>query len=190
MTQLAHSDQRLIEGISKGDYKILDEIYAKHSSAIFKMVLDNNGTSDDAKDVMQEALVIVYKKSQDINFKLTSSFFTFFYSVCRNIWWRMLQKKRNKPTDVIDDNHDISAGIDIENEIMTRERQRFYVQKMKELSAGCRQLLELFLEGKTMREITDLLKFGSEGYARKRKYKCKKQLLNKVKNDPLLSELI
>lgn len=190
MTQLSHSDQRLIEGIAKGNYKILEEIYANHSSAILKMVRNNNGTQEDAKDVMQEGLVVVFKKSQKDGFRLTSSFFTFFYSVCRNIWWRMLQKKNNKQTETIDKTFQVNADIDIEKEILARERQQFYLKKMKEMSAGCRQLLELFLEGKSMREITSLLNFGSEGYARKRKYKCKQQLLHKVKNDPNFREFL
>jgi RNA polymerase sigma factor (sigma-70 family) len=190
MTELPHADQRLIEGIAKGDYKILDEIYSKYSTAILKMVREKNGTPDDAKDVMQEGLVIIYKKSQNADFILTSGFFTFFYSVCRNIWWRMLQKNSNKPTNSIDDTLPIDSEIDIEQEILERERHEFYLKKMKELSAGCRQLLEFFLEGKTMREITSLLGFGSEGYARKRKYKCKEQLLNKVKQDPNFRELL
>jgi hypothetical protein len=102
----------------------------------------------------------------------------------------MLQKNSNKPTNSIDDTLPIDSEIDIEQEILERERHEFYLKKMKELSAGCRQLLEFFLEGKTMREITSLLGFGSEGYARKRKYKCKEQLLNKVKQDPNFRELL
>lgn len=190
MIQTPHADQRLIEGIAKGDYKILEEIYSKYSTAILKMVREKNGTPDDAKDVMQEGLIIIYKKSRDADFTLTSSFFTFFYSVCRNIWWRMLQKNSKKQLDSIDDNLHIDSDVDIEKEILETERHQFYLQKMKELSAGCRKLLELFLEGKTMREITSLLNFGSEGYARKRKYKCKEQLLNRVKKDSNFEELL
>lgn len=69
MTQ-QHPDQKYILGLISGDPEILDEIYQKYSKAIFKLVRDNNGSTQDAQDVIQESLIIVYKKARDKNFKL------------------------------------------------------------------------------------------------------------------------
>jgi len=64
------------------------------------------------------------------------------------------------------------------------------LDKLKEISAGCRQVLELYTQGKKVKEIAKIMGFKSEGYARKRKFKCKEQLINRIKQDSRYEEFI
>ena len=91
MTHQEHQDQRFIRGIAKGDIKILEEIYAKYSDPIVKLVRQHKGTKDDARDVIQEALTIIYLKTKKTDIQLTSKFLTYFFAICRNIWLKMLR---------------------------------------------------------------------------------------------------
>ncbi len=182
MAQLEHKDQKYLEGIKNGDSKILEEIYVNYAPAILKLVKQNNGTAEDARDVIQESLIIVLKKVRNSDLKLTSTFLTYFYSICRHVWWKML-KKNKRTTVTIEGELGLIDSTDIEKEIIQRERHQFYLKKMEELSAGCRQILRLYIEGKRMKEIVAIMGFKSEGYARKRKFKCKEKLLNRIKND-------
>ncbi|MGB0839363.1 MAG: RNA polymerase sigma factor [Chitinophagales bacterium] len=189
MTHQEHPDQRLIHGIVKGDAKILEEIYSKYSSAIFKLVKQNNGTKEDARDVIQDGLIIVFKKARNDNLILTSSFLTYFFAVCRHIWWKKLKNKSNQ-TVTLEQDLRLIDETDIEKAIQTQERHQFYLSKLAELSPGCQKVLQFYAEGKRMKEIVTLMGFKSEVYARKRKFKCKEQLMNRIKQDPKYKELI
>jgi RNA polymerase sigma factor (sigma-70 family) len=187
--QTNHPDYKYIQGIASSDSKVLDEIYIKYSKAILKLVVDNNGTTDDAKDVIQESLIIIYKKAKKGDFQLTSSFLTYFYAVARHVWWKMLKKKRTNGVSI----HENLALIDdnnVEEVILYSEKHNFYLNKLKELSEGCRQILELYIAGKKMKEVVVIMGFKSVGYARKRKFKCKEQLMNLIEKDSKYSEFI
>ncbi len=182
------SDLRYLKGILKGNSKVLEEIYEKYGAAVFKMVTTNNGTINDVKDVMQESIIIIYKNTKKDSFKLTSSFFTYFYAVCRNVWLKIL-KENTKHTVTFIGDLELIDDTNIEQSIIKRERHQFYLKKLSELSASCRQVLELQMAGKRMKEIATIMGFKSEGYARKRKFQCKENLLNRIKQDVRFTEL-
>jgi RNA polymerase sigma factor (sigma-70 family) len=189
MAQSPHPDHVYIEGIASNNSKILEEIYQKYSKAIIKLVMDSNGTIDDAKDVIQESLIIIYKKSQDKDFQLTSRFLTYFYAIARHVWWKMLKKKRTNEVS-IDENLGLIEESNIEAAILKREKHTFYLSKLKELGEQCQQLLQYHTEGKRVKEIVQLMGFSSEGYARKRKFKCKEKLIKMIKQDQKYQEFI
>lgn len=189
MVKSQHPDSIYVRGIASGDSKILEEIYQKYSKPILKFVRNNNGTLDDAKDVIQESLIIIFKKAQNEDFKLTSSFLTYFYAVSKNVWWKILEKNRVKGVS-IDENLVLIEDSNIETAMIKRERHNFYLNKLKELGNQCRQLLQYHTEGKKMKEIVRLMDFSSEGYARKRKFQCKAKLIKLIKEDQKYQEFI
>lgn len=48
---------------------------------------------DDTKDVMQEAILIIIRKLKNEGIKLDCCFSTYFYSICKNIWFEELRRK-------------------------------------------------------------------------------------------------
>jgi RNA polymerase sigma factor (sigma-70 family) len=189
MTKTKHKEYRYIAGLIQHDSRTIEEIYAKYSKAIVKLVQQNNGTKDDAKDVLQEALVVIYQKVKYTDFELTSSFFSFFYAVCRNVWWRMLKKNKNNYKNLsIEGDILLVDDINISEELSKKERYEFYIQKLKKLGEGCQRLLELHFDGKKMPEIVQILGLSSVRYAASRKYKCKQQLVKLIENDANFSE--
>lgn len=189
MLQKKHKDDRYIQGIRSNNSVILEEIYQKHSKAIIKLVIDNNGTIDDARDVIQESLIVIFKKARDKDFQLTSSFLTYFYAIARHVWWKMLKKKRSNEVS-IDENLGLIEESNVEAAIHKREKHSFYLSKLKELGDQCQQLLQYHTQGKKVKEIVQLMGFSSEGYARKRKFKCKEQLIKLIKKDQKYQEFI
>lgn len=82
---------------------------------------------------------------------------------------------------------------DLDNEtvesIEKNERYLLYKKHFNRLPESCKKLLLLFFEGNKMKDIAIKMGFASEGYARKRKHHCQKNLLNSIANDPLYNEL-
>ncbi|MEQ9006522.1 MAG: sigma factor, partial [Ekhidna sp.] len=86
-------DSEILEGISRGDERMLDHLYKKYYRMMTKIVLSNNGTEDEAKDVYQEALLAFWQKAASGKLVLTSKISTYLYSICLNQWRKELDRK-------------------------------------------------------------------------------------------------
>lgn len=182
------SDQDFLEGLKNADNSVLKAFYERFLPAIVRLVENNSGGRDDALDIFQDALMVIYKKVNTDEFKLTSSLSTFLYAVCRNLWMKRLNKKSFsevsiKDTEVYKDDADMLDAMD------KLEKYRLFKSKMEELTGNCKEILQLFLNGVNMKRIAMQLGLSSVAYAKKRKFVCKEQLMGLIRNDPRYGEL-
>jgi len=168
------------------DRKRLDELYKKLYPSVENYVLNNSGSTQDAKDIFQESLIVTYKKVLNPDFKLTSSIDTFIYAVAKNKWLNALRSSKEM-VDIEDLEFDDDLDI---NQILTEQDKRsLYMTHFKKLSEGCRYLFEYFFKGMSMENIASAMNLGSAGYVRKKKHHCQEKLITAIKNDPLYTEL-
>jgi RNA polymerase sigma factor (sigma-70 family) len=186
---MAKTDQEYLSAISSGDTAGLRQIYREFLPRIVGLITRNGGTHDDAKDVFQDALVVLFEKCREERFELKSAFSTLLYGVCRNLWGNRLQKK-SRTEVTIPDNPKFSSDDDLESAILEEEKNRILWDAFQQIGADCQRLLELFFEKKSMAEIAEAMGFGSVGYAKKRKFQCKESLLDKAKADPRYAEYL
>jgi RNA polymerase sigma factor (sigma-70 family) len=172
-----------IEGIRKGDKKVLDEIYKKFYPRTQYMVTRNSGTEEDARDLFQEALMAVYDRINGRPMELTCQFGTFLYSICRNLWLKQLRKRSVHFVDVTEAEADLPAPDELEEVTLWHDRYQLYMRKFAEIGEQCRQLLLRFMQGADMKTIAAEFGFASESYAKKRKFKCKEQLIQRIMED-------
>ena len=185
----SHTDQYFIDGIANNNSLILKRIYQRYSHTIYTFIKDNKGNREDAKDIFQEGLVVIYKMTQKRNVVLNSSFLTFLHSICRKLWWNKLRKTK-KVQKMADFPPNIQLESSVEQRYIDTERYNLYREKMQALPTKQRQVLELHLEGRKMREIAAIAGLKSEEYAKKYKYKCKQLLLKHVTKDKRFAELV
>jgi RNA polymerase sigma factor (sigma-70 family) len=183
------TDQKHLEAVRTGDTPGLRQIYSEFLPRVAALITRNGGSYDDARDVFQDALVVLFEKCRDGNFKLTSSFSTLLFGVCRNLWGNRLQKKSRTEVTLSDD-FKFTDSADLTQAILDEEENRIFWDAFRQLGADCRQLLQLFFDKKSMEEIAETMKFGSVGYAKKRKFQCKEYLLAQVKADPRYQEYL
>ncbi len=181
-------DQKILEGIVAGDEVILKTFYKNNLRYVRGYILKNSGNEADVEDVFQDALVFLYQKLKTDTLELHSSLSTYFYGVCKNIWRNRLRK--NRKMVIVDD---ISEDTEIENpsilkEIEDKEREHVYRKYFINLSGTCREVLTLLFEGNSMKEIAKTTGY-SEGYTRKKKFECKKSLIEMIEKDPIYKEL-
>jgi len=163
-------------------------MYAALFPAIRKLVRNYGGSEADAKDVFQDAVIVIYEKAQKPDFQLTSKFSTFFYGVCHNIWRSQQQKKSNTEVTIPEEakyTEDNSFEIDM----LQIERGKLFYKALRQLGEDCQKLLELFFQRLPMDEIAQQMGFANEGHARVRKSRCKDRLVELVKNDDAFHEL-
>ncbi len=182
------TDQEYLRGLLHGDSTVIKEIYEQFHKAIAHLVETNHGTRDDARDVFQEGLMLVYQKAGEPDFQLSSSFFSYFYGVCRFIWKNKLKKKSNQSVTL---NEEMTSMLeDLSAPDVEKQEQLFlYRQKFQLLGRDCQRLLTLFLDKISMAEIMETLGYASISYTKKRKFQCKNQLVRLIENDPKYQEL-
>jgi len=174
----------ILQGLKDRDTKVLDYIYNNFFYQIKVFIAKNHGTVEDAQDIYQDAILVIYLKTRENNLSLTCSFSTYLYSVCRRLWLKQLEQKRQRKTIA----EDTGIFIDLDESVIelfeVNDRYKLYQEHFKKLSFSCQKVLELFLAGIPLKDIAKVLGFKSEQYAKKRKYQCKEKLVNSIKTDP------
>ena len=182
------TENQYIKAILTNDIVTLKKIYQKYFPKIFSMVKLNNGNLEDAQDVFQEAMVVILKKASQKDFNLNTEFYSYLYSVSKFIWLRQLKKKHR--TEVTLDNEEGLVHED-QWELITveGERRKLYLKFFAQLGKDCQDVLRLFFEGKKLKTIAETKNYSIE-YAKRKKYKCKEELVAKIKNSDTFKELV
>ncbi|MBK0404828.1 sigma-70 family RNA polymerase sigma factor [Adhaeribacter sp. BT258] len=167
-----HTDESLIAGIRQDDDRALSYLYKLHYPMVAHFILSNSGTSDEAKDIFQEGILVFYEKIKDGTLELTCQIKTYLYSVCRRLWLKKLAEK-NRFSGVIDSENFI--GLEDEPVAPEETELKFSVmeQAMNQLGEPCRTLLEdFYLQARSMQDITEKFGYTNADNAKNQKYKC------------------
>ena len=176
--------KKLIEGIRSQDKTVLKNLYADYFPSIKRFVIENNGSEQDAKDVFQDGIVIIYRKIKNGTFNLTSSFKAYIYSVCRYIWIKHLyDRKQNIYDQNIYVEYEGIQDISID-EYEKNEQYKLYQTHFKRLNKDCQKVLQLFLNKVSLKDIAEKMGIDSIQFVKRKKYKCKEQLIRYIKSDP------
>ncbi len=190
---IGYSDEQILKGILRHDNLILQYIYKQYYYNINYFIRKNQGSEDDASDIFQEAIIIIYRKikENDLVFE-KSSFKGYLFSVCRFLWLKQLEKRRvekEKLNDSLPYQEDLYD--DNLNEIVIKnERYGLYQKHFGALSTDCQKLLQLFFEKVSLKEIAMVMGYKSEKYAKKRKFKCKELLISRIKQDAEFKKIL
>ncbi len=179
-----YTDEAIVEGIKVRDNTIIKYIYGEYFPTIKFLVTTNSGTESDAEDVFQDALLIIYKKVVETGLILTSSFKTFLYSICRNLWLQRLDKKAFSSDFLYIENlNNLQETLSSEKAREEGEKYKLFQLHFLTLSEDCQKILRLFLEKRALKDIAKIMGFKSEKYAKTRKFMCKEKLKEKIMND-------
>ena len=168
-------DSEILKRISKGDERILDHLYKKYYRMMTRIVLSNNGTEEEAKDVYQEALLVFWQKAVRGDLVLTSKISTYLYSICLNQWRKELDRKSRLSSQEVDGEYYQSYD--------SEERSKIVHACIEQLGDVCKKVLtHYYFDGMNMQEIAKKLKFANTDSVKTKKYKCKKKLDELIKN--------
>ena len=180
------SEEEIIHAFKNNDHSFIRNLYAIHLPVISRFVSYNNGEADDAKDLIQQAMLIVFQKVRSNEFELTCSFKTYLYSICKNLWLKELRKKKveNRISLDPDEMEEVELFIEVENEYDYSIQYFLYRWHFHNLSTICKDLLKMTLAKVSYDEIAERLRLSDGEIARKKKYRCKELLIKRIKSDP------
>lgn len=184
------SDEAILEGIKLRSQFIVSHLYEELFPVLTKFVQANSGAEEDAEDIFQEALIVVYQKMSQPGFELTSSFKGFFFGVCRMLWLRKitssdideetLDLEEVFTASALAHEDDIARELKIDADVLM---MGLYQKHFLKLNMECQQILRLSMRKVPQKEIAEEMNLTSN-YVKTRKFMCKKQLIEKIKNDP------
>jgi RNA polymerase sigma factor (sigma-70 family) len=181
--------EAILEGLKNSDSVVLEYVYKKYFPIVRFFVIKNSGTDEDAKDIFQEAIILIFKRLKEGTLDLTCAFKTYLFSVCRILWLRQLEKKKVRNEVVTDNQTFVHLDDDIEGMAAEQEQFRVYQKHFQLLHKDCQQILQLFLKKVPLKEIAQIMSIKSDKYLKKRKYECKEALIKRIQNDPEFKRL-
>ena len=136
------------------------------------LIVNNNGTAEDAKDVFKEAMVVLYEKATSGVFELNCQLKTYLYSVSRRLWLRRLQQQSRY---LLSDTE--AEYVSVEEDAEAHERRDLEFRLMEKAINGigepCKSLLEAFyIHKRGMQEIATAFGYTNADNAKNQKYKC------------------
>lgn len=183
------NERSLLQGLARNDRKAVETIYKENYNLIQALVINNNGTAEDAKDIFQEAIIVLYEKARSDNFELNCQIKTFVYSVSRRLWLKRLMHQNRFSLSETSEEH-----VVVEEDVEEHEKRNTEFTMMERAMGGlgepCKSLLEAFyLQKRSMQEIAGSFGYTNAENAKNQKYKClvrlKKLFFSQYKNDPI-----
>ncbi len=177
----------LLKGLAAGDRKIIEGIYKDHFNMIQSLIVNNNGTADDARDIFQEAMVVLYEKVRTGSFELNCQLKTYLYSVSKRLWLKRLHQNNRLFTQEVD----LETTVPVDEEIGQHEKRdaefELMSQAIQRLGEPCKSLLEAYyLRKMKMQDIALQFGYTNSDNAKNQKYKClmrlKKLFFSEYKN--------
>lgn len=182
----------LIQKIKEGkDKEVVADLYKKVLPTIRKYVKRNGGTLDDAHDVFQESIMILYKKVMKGENDVIENVEGYLYQIGIYTWIKKV-KEASRYQLISDDfeldkvtNHSI-------NEVSYSHKQS---EIIKNLFAGlgdkCKELLQLSIYSDLSQEdIMIRMGFGTIGAVKMQHKRCKKKMMALLKSKPHVLETL
>jgi RNA polymerase sigma factor (sigma-70 family) len=185
MNQL--SEKQLINGFLEHNNRILKKFYDDCFPMIEKMVINTGGIIEQAEDVFQEALLVLYDKLLSGQFELKCKLTTYIYAVSKKIW--LQEKRKNSRKKIrISEEFDTVQEPDYSEEVDDRIKDIFKYH-FEQLSKDCQNILKMHFNKINISEIQRVMGYESTHYTMDRKYRCKKSLIKRIINDPKFNSI-
>ena len=173
----APTDSEVILGILNNSEAVLKRLYIAYFPMVLQLIINNNGTQDDAKDVYQEAIIVLYNKVKAGEFELSSKLKTFIYSVCRRLWLKKLTHMSRFDSDI----KDYEEYLPVDDELEQHNERDMQFQKMGSalnlLGEPCKTIIEdFYIHDRSMQEICERFGYTNADNAKTQKYKCLQRL--------------
>lgn len=173
---------RIIADLKSGNDLTIKQIYLEHFPPVRNLVLNNHGNMEDAEDVYQDCLVIIYRKIRNDELQIQCAFSTYLFSIARNLWLQRLKAREI---------HYRNEGALSEPEDpwprdawVLEEKLKLFREHFKKMSPDCRKVIRMMTEKKSIEEIALKMGYRNTTYAKTKKFNCKETLKRKILADP------
>lgn len=171
------TDREVVLGVLNNSVEALNKLYVSYFPMVLQFILNNSGDEDDAKDVYQEAIIVLYNKIRSGNFELSSKLKTYLYSVSRRIWLKKLAQESKKTNNIADFEEVLAVDDDIEQHEVRDMQFEKMKTAMEALGEPCKTIIQdFYIHNNSMQEICEKFGYTNTDNAKTQKYKCLQRL--------------
>ena len=177
-----HPDQMYIEGLANNNSAVIQSIYKKFVPKVVSYIRNNSGNEDQAQDVVQEVLILLFNQAKAKKLELTCPFDAYFFLLCKRKWLNELKKSVNKGVTLQEDYTSTTESTQVmiaETELFD-EKQELFDLMFQKLGDKCKEVLQLSFSLQSMEEVAEKLNV-TYGYVRKKKSLCTGQLTQYIR---------
>lgn len=173
-----HSDHQYIEFLRKNDAQGIHAIYTRYAPEALRWVRSRQGNAEDARDVFQEALTILFEKAQDPRFVLTCPLGALLYVLYSRKWINRLREKKREGVVRLEEElrYTEECTPDVlslaEEALAHAAQQQHLARSFAALSELCQRLLTLLSQGIMPAEAARMLQMNSVDTLYRRKNAC------------------
>ena len=172
-----NEDARILDQIGKGDEEALVKLYKENERQVSAFITRNNGSQDDADDMLQEALVVLWERVRAGRYEHTAKINTFIFAVVKNMWLRRLARTQREVTTDMANDPTPSDDTSVLEKLIETEEAGQVAAALTSLGDPCRKLLLLYYwEELAMDKIAIEMGFANANTVKSKKYQCKKAL--------------
>lgn len=172
-----------LDALQSTDEKLLKAIYVGNYPGVERFITQNNGNTDDARDIYQEAFLAVWRNVRLQRFSPADEqeYAAYLFRVAKNKWIDQLRANKHKYMVALTNDEQLSPA----NGTDQQETDQ-YIDAVKKHYTGlgekCRELLSMFYFQKlSLKKIAAFFSW-TEPSAKNNKYRCIKQLRELIIN--------
>ena len=170
------SDSSLLNQLKNEDNASFEVLYKFYYPSIEAHISQNFGSTEDAEDIFQEAIIVLLQKVRQENFVLTSSLKTYLFAIARNLWLKRLRDTKIIPVDDIDiyQQETESFAFELQPEPTKEEKIASWLIK---ITKNCQRILKaIFLDKEPMGSLMQKMGWKNKHTAANQQYKCIQQV--------------
>jgi RNA polymerase sigma factor (sigma-70 family) len=183
------SDIDLVNGIRAHDSSILTHVYDTYYPIIEGYITHNQGSRDQARDIFQDAMIIVYNRIKSEDLELSCKFGTYLYAICKNIWMQERKKYLHRVEKLQQQPLLVNDPGPADDPLLQNHLTNLFNKHFEALSKDCQKILSMYFNNFSVEDIRAEMKYKDLHHTADRKYRCKKSLINRIVNDPLFKRL-
>ena len=185
----SYSKTEIIRGIRNRNNRIVLWLYEQVLPGLEEYVSRKGGSVQDAKDLFQDAMMIVFDKIRRNKFKPEVSVSAYIFGACMKMWVSKFRKSiRNRnfeETEEKEKNLPANMYVDPEPPVDFSEIKRaLYVRHVSSIGTECREILRLVNRGLSVEEISKILGHSDPRSTRNKKNYCMSKLIKRIRKDP------
>lgn len=156
----------------------LTQLYARAFPMVERLVQRQGGAPQDAQDVFQDALLVLYEKAVAGTLTLTAAPSTYLVAVSRNLWRQEQQRRRQLPQDELSP----AQADTLPEEEAAPSATETVLAQLARLGERCQSmLLAFYYHRQPLTQIAADHRYGSVRSATVQKFKCLERLRSAVR---------
>lgn len=153
----------------------LTRLYRRTFPMVARLVQRQGGSAQDAQDVFQDALIVLYEKAVADTLTLTAAPSTFLVAVSRNLWRRELQRRHQHPQQELSPAQ--ADELPDDEAAAPAEAAASVLDYLAQLGERCRSILiGFYYHRQPLEQIAADHQYGSIRSATVQKFKCLERL--------------